>query len=266
LAASAALLPLHATAALEATTHGAQASVQLTYVTPSDQPQHPDAPPPPDEVRVQSDTGTFTASVPLVSASASFGASQLSADVTSANIQSAYGDPVVDWFQPPSSVSSVRWWDTWTITGGTGAGTALVTIQYDRQIHSDSFMEYAFTRQSATSESDVFALSWPVVNEPLSGTATFALDFVYGESFQVVSSLWASQQNWDVSAPNWHSALFDITSIQLASGASLKAASGDISGYHVTAVPEPATVAMLLAGLGGLAVMRRRGAYSGRSV
>lgn len=271
-------MPLLASAALESTSHGALSSVAVHYDTPGRQ-NPPDAPPAPPVVRHVHGNGTFSAAVPSASASSTWGASTLSADVTGSVLEAAYGEPVVDVGNGrPSSEAATRWWDTWTVLGGSGAGTARMTLRYSADFAGDTFLTYVLTQQTANGSAERFR-----IESGLNGTSSpgdvststpasnavysFDLPFQYGQSFQLVSSLRGAQGNACCSS-TFESMQVDIDEVALAPGAHLVVASGNPAVYHVTEVPEPGTWAMFLAGLIGLLLARRRASSHtrGRSV
>jgi hypothetical protein len=269
--------PVAAFAALEPTPHGAQSDVSLNYMTNGPQ-NPPDAPPSPPVQRTATAHGGFTASVPSGSVSSSFGHSSLSVDVRPESLQAAYGEPVIDPSSSlPGSDAATRWWDTWTVLGGSGAGVAHVTLRYSADFSGDTFLTYVFSQQTSDDTTQRFrietGLNGPgnpadvATGQPATNAVySFDLPFVYGQPFQVVSMLSGAQGNGFM-GPTFENMSVDIAGITLASGARLEAASGDASVYHVSAVPEPAAWALFLPGLVGiLAIARRRVAYSAATV
>jgi hypothetical protein len=265
------LLP-QAQAAIEPTPHGAQSSVALTYATP--------APPGPPAWRNPASSGDFFAGVPAGSVTSRFGSSSLSVDVRPASLEAAYGEPVLDTvFDLPRSEASTRWWDTWTVVGGSGAGTLHLTLRYTADFAGDTALTYLFTQ----SQGDAMAERFRIETGTLSGanpgdvsTGTpasnayygFDLPFEYGQPFQVASSLSGFQGTTCCGHGSFEAMGVDIVAVVVGPGAQLLASSGDPSVYHVIqVVPEPATAVLSLAGLAAvLAFARRRGAYSRPSV
>jgi hypothetical protein len=264
-------------AALEPTAHGAQSGLTVTYIT--DGPASPpDAPPAPPVQRTATAQGDFTAAVPSGAVSSGFGRSSLSVDVTPSVLRQAYGEPVIDiGTAPPSSDATTRWWDTWTVLGGSGGGVAHVTLRYSADFSGDTFLTYVFSQQTADAAGERFRIETGLNGPASAGNVStdqparnavygFDLPFVYGQPFQVVSLLTGAQGN-AFSGPTFERMEVNVDAVTLAPGARLEVASGDPSAYHVSEVPEPAAWALFLPGLAGIAALgRRRAACCGASV
>lgn len=265
--------PLLAAAALEATPHGAQSSVEISFTTPFTGSWPIDAPSPPPEFEWAGAkaTGSFAAQVPAGAVQSGYGASSLSLDGRAGTLQALYGKPVFDFDNYPVGVGSTRWWDTWTVTGGSGAGTLQVTLKYSADFKGDTFLTYALSQQTAAGSQERFRIETGIngqgteadvaVGVPATD-AVYRLEipFEYGQSFQLVSSLSGQVlKHWDESPDGpFENMSVEFVSVQLAPGAQLSVSSGDPSVYHVSQVPEPATWALLLAGVPVLLCRGRR--------
>jgi hypothetical protein len=251
-----------AQAAAEATLHGAQSSVAITYATP--------APPGPPLWRNPNSSGDFFAGVPAGSVTSRFGSSSLSVDVRAASLEAAYGEPVLDTvFDLPRSEAATRWWDTWTVVGGSGAGTLHVTLRYTADFVGDTALTYLFTQAQGDAAAERFRLETGTLSSASPGDVStgtpaqnvyygFDLPFEYDQPFQVVSSLTGFQGTACCGSGAFEAMTVDIVAVAVAPGAQLLASSGDASVYHVIEVPEPAAWALLLAGLGAVAGWARR--------
>jgi hypothetical protein len=182
-----------------------------------------------------------------------------------------YGKPVYDFDNYPAGVGSTRWWDTWTVTGGSGAGTLQVTLKYSADFKGDTFLTYWLEQQTAAGSQELFRIETGIngqgaqadvaVGVPATDAVyRFDIPFEYGQSFQLVSSLSGQVlKHWDESPDRpFENMSVEFVSVQLAPGAQLSVSSGDLSVYHVTQVPEPASWALLLAGLPLLLIRGRR--------
>jgi hypothetical protein len=265
--------PLLASAALEATPHGAQGGVEIAFTTPftGSWPIDAPAPPPAFEWAGAQASGSFAAQVPAGVVQSSYGASSLSLDARNGTLQALYGKPVYDFDNYTAGVGSTRWWDTWTVTGGSGAGRLQVTLKYSADFKGDTFLTYWLGQQTAAGSRELFRIETGIngqgapadvaVGVPATDAVyRFDIPFEYGQSFQLVSSLSGSVlKHWDESPDRpFENMSVEFVSVQLAPGAQLSVSSGDLSVYHVTQVPEPATWALLLA---GLPLLWRRGRW-----
>ena len=153
------------------------------------------------------------------------------------------------------------WSDGFTITGGSGQGSLTLSIALDGTLNgigansffllfvSDSPIMCNFM-DAACAGSSVFS---PVLGG-FSGYQTLlaSIDFTYGKTFYIASYLGAEVLG-DGEADFFNSAKFGATAPD---GSSITGLSG--TTYQLSAVPEPATIALLGLGLAGFAATRRR--------
>lgn len=265
-------MPLLASAALEATPHGASSSVSVHYLAePADWHN-------PYDYVGDAQTGTFSAAVPTSRTQTRFGRSEHLLDTRPGVLEATYGRPIANvdpMFQDIGGDVSGRWWDTWTVRGGAGSGTLRISLSYSADWIGDTFMTYVLEKRTTNSTTELFRIetgqnAMPpgdvVSSDRVRGSRhQFEIPFEYGQSFQLVSLLKGFQGN---SYPEQtdkaiQSMSVEFLSVVLAEGATLEVSSGDASIYNVTAVPEPASWALMLLGFGGLGVALRRARRTG---
>jgi len=243
---------------------GARSFVEVFLYSEGD-PVPPDWPSPPRPVwRGAAQEGQEAATVPLGTVESTFGRSRVAVDSSVAALEAAYnaraaaGSPFAD------GHANSTWWDTWTVTGGSGTGTLRLSFTHTAAFSGDTWLTYTLQQNTPTSSTTLFSLNsgvngdWPA-GAPTTGTGhTVEVTFTYGVPFQIWAELKSDQSTWNTDFPTFVDMSVTFTGVVLGRGDQLSVASGRLDAYHVRAVPEPASVALMLLGGGLLAGWGRR--------
>lgn len=180
-------------------------------------------------------------------------------------------------FTGAGSYAGSVWNDEFTITGGSGVGTAWFGFSFDGTLYASGEagssyafdVEYDYDDNTSIGTQTVVSLSGSATG----GTATVdytttgsglvwgSFDFYYDESFFISSTLntssWAGNYSGGGSSYSDFYTTAALSEIILPSGAGITSTSGtDYTGSQST-VPEPSTLLLLGAGIGGFAMIRR---------
>lgn len=269
LAAALLALPALAHAQFESTSHGTLTQIETAYgkvVDPNRPRDYWDY-----ELVKNEATGAASAEVPGSHARTAFGHSSMLLDVREETVRQHHG-VTMEWIDGgyQSGKANARWWDTWTVLGGSGAGKLTVALEYSADWRGDTWLTYALEQRSATGKRRAFQIetgmnAWSfepgdlVTDSPASRSVhQVEIPFEYGEAFQLVSTLSGYQLNHPGDGA-WESMSVKFLSVSLAAGATLQVSSGDASVYGVSPVPEPSSWGLMLMGtVGVLAAARRR--------